>query len=178
MELFQAIGDRFSYRGRFSGESVPREDLKKIVQAGLDAPSGRNQQTTSFVILDDPGLLGQIRRTAAGVVALETAPALICCIVDKHPGAVYHGHSFQIEDCAAAVENMLLAITALGYASVWLDGMLRIETRSEKISGILRLPEGKKVQVMLPVGVPAEDYPRKEKKPFEERAGFNGWPRG
>lgn len=176
MELFEAIESRFSYRGAFKDEKVPREHLRAIVQAGLAAPSGKNMQTPSFVIADDPDLLNGIRNAVGGNKPMQSCPALICCIIDKDPEAVYHGHSFQIEDCAAATENMLLAVTALGYRSVWLDGMLRLESRAERIGEILGIPESKKVQILLPVGAPAEEYPRRGKKPFHERAWFNGWP--
>jgi hypothetical protein len=47
--------------------------------------------------------------------------AFIACILNENPEAVYEGHAFQVEDCAAAVENMLLPITALSCASVWID---------------------------------------------------------
>ena len=39
--------------------------------------------------------------------------------------------SFGAEDCAAAVANMLLAITAVGYATVWTDGALRREVEAK-----------------------------------------------
>ena len=98
---------------------------------------------------------------------------MIACIVDRRPDAVYEGHDFQVEDCAAAVENMLLAITALGYATVWIDGWLRVRDRAATIGRMLGLPEHKSVRVLLPLGVPAEVWPQKEKKPFSERAWFN-----
>ncbi len=49
MELFEAIAKRYSYRGPFSDAPVPREDLRKIVQAGIQAPSGKNEQVISFL---------------------------------------------------------------------------------------------------------------------------------
>ncbi len=178
MELFAAIEKRYSYRGPFTADPVPREDLARIVKAGLAAPSGKNAQTTHFVIVDDPALVETIGSMHPENRALQTARALIACVVDRRPEAVYEGFSFQVEDCAAAVENMLLAITALGYGSVWIDGWLRREGRAEKIAGLLGLPEGKMIRVLLPVGVPAEDGPRKEKKPFRDRARFNRWDGG
>ncbi|MHC4951653.1 MAG: nitroreductase family protein, partial [Planctomycetota bacterium] len=54
MDLFEAIKKRHCYRGGFTDAAVSREDLTKIVQAGLEAPSGKNCQTTRFVIVDDP----------------------------------------------------------------------------------------------------------------------------
>ena len=43
---------------------LPREDLARIVQAGLQAPSGCNAQSTTFVILDDPDLIARRWRSA------------------------------------------------------------------------------------------------------------------
>ncbi len=175
MDLFAAIERRYSYRGPYRDNPVPREDLERIVQAGLNAPSGKNAQTTSFVIVDDPALVKTIGSMHPANQALRRAIALIACVIDRRPEAVYEGYSFQVEDCAAAVENMLLAITALGYGSVWIDGWLRGEGRAEKIGGLLGLPGEKVIRVLLPVGVPAEEGPRKEKKPFRERAWYNRW---
>jgi nitroreductase len=78
-----------------------------------------------------------------------------------------------VEDSAAAVENMLLAITALGYATVWIDGWLRLQGHADQVGQLLGLPAGKVVRILLPIGVPAEAWPQKEKLPFEQRAWFN-----
>lgn len=172
MEVFEAIAKRHSYRGPFFDKEVKRDDLKRIVQAGLQAPSGRNEQTTSFVIIDDPGLLEKIGQMHQ-MEAMHSAKAMIACILDVQPEAVYEGYSFQVEDCAAAVENMLLAITALGYATVWIDGWLRVDERAQQVAQLLELSQGKIVRILLPIGVPAQDWPQKEKKPFNERAWFN-----
>lgn len=45
MDLFTAIAQRHSYRGPFTDQAIPREDLQQIVQAGIVAPSGKNEQT-------------------------------------------------------------------------------------------------------------------------------------
>ena len=54
MDVFEAIAKRHSYRGPFKDQPISREDLRRIVQAGIQAPSGGNRQTTTFVIADDP----------------------------------------------------------------------------------------------------------------------------
>ena len=173
MDVFEAIRKRHSYRGAFEDRPVPREDLRQILDAGLQAPSGVNAQTTTFVIVDDAALLQQVREMAAGKKALQSAQALIACVIDEEPEPTYHGMTFQVEDCAAAVENMLLAITALGYATVWLDGWLRVEGRAEKIGALLKAPSGKRVRVLLPIGVPVKAVTSPAKKSFAERAWFN-----
>ncbi|MGQ9576863.1 MAG: nitroreductase family protein [Thermoguttaceae bacterium] len=170
MELFEAIARRHSYRGPFADVPVPREDLRKIVQAGIQAPSGKNEQVVSFVIVDDPELLRQIAAVVDRPVC-NTAKAMIACVADPRP--VFEGFSFDREDCAAAAENMLLAITALGYASVWLDGVLRVGKVAERVGQLLGVPQGKTVRILLPLGVPAQPGTQKEKLPFDQRAWFN-----
>jgi nitroreductase len=174
MELFETIARRHSYRGAYLPQPVSREDLRKIVQAGLDAPSGHNGQTPTFVIVDDEAVLSGLRALHTRNKAMQQARAFIACVLDKEPEAVFEGFDFQVEDCAAAVENMLLAITALGYASVWIDGWLRLENHAETVGRLLGLPEGKIVRILLPVGVPERtEWPTPPKKAFEERVGFN-----
>ena len=170
MDLFDAIANRYSYRGGFTDAPVPRDDLVKIVQAGIQAPSAKNEQTTSFVIVDDPGLLGQIAALLDRPVC-GTARAMIACVIDPRP--VLGPISFAVEDCAAAVENMLLAVTALGYATVWLDGVLRRDDLAARIGRLLGVPQGKTVRVLLPLGVAASPGRPKEKLPFAARAWFN-----
>ena len=170
MDLFEAVEKRHSYRGEFTGAPVPREDLRKIVQAGIRAPSGKNEQVASFVIVDDVELLRQITRIVDKPVC-NTARAMIVCVIDPRP--ILGNLSFAVEDCAASVENMLLAITALGYATVWLDGVLRAENKAARIAQLLGVPEDRAVRILLPLGVAAQPGTQKEKLPFERRAWFN-----
>ncbi|HOA53641.1 MAG TPA: nitroreductase family protein [Thermogutta sp.] len=173
MDVFEAINKRYSYRGPFRDVPVPREHLRKIVEAGIRAPSGKNAQTTSFVIVDDPVLIRQIAALFENKPVCSTAKAMIVCVTDPRP--VMGDVSFHVEDCAAAVENILLAITALGYATVWIDGALRYNRIAERIGELLGIPSDRIVRVLLPVGVPAEPGTQREKLPFEQRAWFNGW---
>ena len=170
MDVFDAISERYSYRGEFTDRAVSRDDLRKIVQAGLQAPSGCNEQTTSFVIVDDPHLMTEIARIVNRPVC-NTAKAMIVCVADPRP--TYKGLSFQLEDCVAAVQNMLLAVTALGYATVWLDGVLRVGDVATRLNSLLDIPAGKTIQVVLPLGVAVADGKRVEKLAFEKRAWFN-----
>ncbi len=172
MDVFETIAKRHSYRGPFLEKPVPREDLRKIVEAGIHAPSGKNEQTTSFVIVDDPELLRQLAEIINRPVC-QTAQAMIVCIIDPQP--VFGEVSFAVEDCAAAVENMFLAITALGYATVWLEGALRVDHIAEQVAELLGVPKGRIVWVVLPLGIPAEPGTQKEKLPFDRRAWFNRW---
>ena len=80
MDLFEAIARRHSYRGPFADAPVPRDDLRKIVEAGIRAPSAVNKQVTRFVIVDDPKLPADIapvsdQGEALGRQVMEAATA-------------------------------------------------------------------------------------------------------
>jgi len=176
VDVFEAIERRHSYRGAFAPQRVPRTDLERIVAAGIRAPSGYNGQSTSFVIVDDPGLLARLAEIT-GSALIGGAPAAVVVVMDPN-ATPEKAFRFGVEDYAAAAENMLLAVTALGYAAVWLDGMLRREDRAAKVGALLGVPDSREVRVILPIGVPLERWTQKEKKPFAERAWFNAWARG
>jgi len=175
MDIFEAIEKRRSYRGQFSSKAISRDDLIKIVDAGVKAPSGCNCQTTDFIVVDEPELVRKIAAMNEQNKAMATAKAFVACIVNKKPVPVYQDKSFELEDCSAAVENMLLAITAMGYDTVWIDGWLRIESRNDAIGKLLNLPDSKVVQILLPIGVADEDYPSPAKKSFDQRVRFNSY---
>ena len=118
MNTLETIAARRSYRGKFLPTPVPREHLKQILEAGYHAPSGCNKQTTSFIAVDDPEVMAKLHAVIAPPVG-ETAPAMVCVLTRKI--IAYRDRTYYIQDYAAAIENMLLAITELGYASCWIE---------------------------------------------------------
>ena len=167
------IFSRRSYRGKYRPDPVPREHLDAILRAGLSAPSGCNRQTVSLIAVDDPTLLARIR-AAIDPPAGETAPAVICVLSRRI--IAYRDRCFATQDYAAAIENMLLAITALGYRSCWYEGHITDTDRiCDKIAEILDVPEGTELVCVLPVGIAEEEARLPKKKPFAERAWYNGF---
>lgn len=173
MNTLNAIADRHSYRGTYLNIPVPREHLAKILEAGCAAPSGCNKQTTSFIAVDDPELMEKLFTVITKGLG-KTAPAMICILTQKI--IAYSDRTFYIQDYSAAIQNMLLAIEDLGYASCWVEGHVTgTDKIGEKMAEMLGVPEGYELICYLPVGVPAEEIKVVEKKPFEERAWFNGF---
>ncbi len=169
MNLFEA---RYTHRSAFTQKPVSREELISIVKAGMCAPSGKNTQTTQFIIVDDKSLLNELAGIM-GNVPYTNAPAAI--IVLSEPVVSFAGQSFHIQDASAAIENMLLAITELGYASVWTEGVTQVEGRPEKIRNLLNIPDNLHIVCYLPIGEPVERGRQPQKKSFDERAFINGY---
>lgn len=173
METMKTILTRRSYRGKYLPDTVPREHLQMILEAGLAAPSGCNKQTTSLIAVDDHELLARLHAVIDSPIG-ETAPAMICVLTEQL--IAYRNRTFYVQDYAAAIENMLLAIESLGYASCWIEGHITdIDQIGRKMADILGVPEHMELVCFLPVGRPAEAAKQPSKKPFDERAWFNGY---
>ena len=76
MEFFEAVAKRYSHRTPFLDQPVPDADVRKIVEAGIQAPSGQNCQTTSFVVVTDPELRKAIAQQLS-TPATQTAPVIL-----------------------------------------------------------------------------------------------------
>lgn len=173
MKVIEAISKRHSYRGTFKQTPVPREDLITIMQAGLDAPSGCNTQTTSLIAVDDPEVLQKIKAVIDPPVA-TTAPAGICVLTRRINS--YRDMCFAVQDYSAAIENMLLAIVELGYQSCWYEGHITdVDRIGYQMAQILGVPDEYELVCFLPVGIAENEVTGPKKKSFEERAWFNGF---
>jgi len=173
MTVFEAIKNRTSYRGTYKNTVIPRDDLIKIMEAGLAAPSGCNKQTTSLVAVDDADLMRKLHEVIQPKAA-ETAPAMICVLTQKI--IAYRDRCFNVQDYSAAIENMLLAIVEFGYESCWYEGHVTdIDAIGRKMADILGVPDDYELVCFLPVGIAAQPLNYIKKKPFGERAWFNGF---
>jgi nitroreductase len=155
MDTFDTIRKRRSIR-EYTGETVPKEDLLKIVDAGRWAPSGYNRQPWEFIIVTRKELIEVFKIAAKWI---ENASAVIAVVLDSGVS------KFWLEDGSAAIENMLLASTALGYGSCWLQGYT--EPREDEFKRLLNIPAEKRLLTLIPIGVPTH-WPNKEKKPLNE----------
>lgn len=79
--LSQAIADRRATPG-FLPDPVPEADLKKILQAGLSAPSGYNLQPWRFVVVREPEQRARLRAAAMKQPKVEEAPVVVVACAD------------------------------------------------------------------------------------------------
>ena len=180
MEFFETVMARYSYRGEFEPTPVPREDLVKICEAGIHAPTAANTQSQRFYVVTNPEMLAKIRAifnpegAPRRQMGIETAPALIL-LVSKLLKMGERGDSpFELQDYGAAAQNVLLAIADLGYCTVWTDGATNFsKSFQENIGSIIELDDDATVRAVLPVGIPKEKGGKQPpRKPFEELTRF------
>jgi nitroreductase len=155
MDTFDAIHKRRSVR-EFTGQPIPKDDLMKIVDAGRWAPSGYNRQPWDFILITNKEMIMKLKIAAQW---MENAGAIIAVVMD--PAA----SKFWLEDGSAAIENILLASTALGYGSCWLEGYT--QPREQDFKSLLNIPNNKRLLTLIPIGMPTH-WPLGEKKPLQD----------
>jgi len=154
MDAIEAIRKRRSIRS-FTGEPVPRAHIEMIIDAGRLAATGYNHQPWDFIVITQKEMIDQLKCAASWI---EKAGFVIALVLD--PSTQY-----WLEDGAAAVENILIAVTALGYGACWLEG--DSQPNEEAFKTLLKVPKEKRLLTLIPVGVPVE-WPEVEKKPLKE----------
>jgi len=154
MDALEAIRTRRSIRS-YTGDPVPRGDLETIIDAGRMAATGYNRQPWDFVVVTEPDTIATL---AAATSWLTQAGAVVAVVVDTTS-------KFWLEDASAAVQNMMVAATALGYGSCWIEGQTGAHEPAFKT--LLRVPAEKRLLTLVAVGVPAA-HPEPQKRALND----------
>ncbi|NJD99719.1 nitroreductase family protein [Thermococcus sp. LS1] len=187
MRVFELAKRRKTVR-QFLPDKPSLDAIMKALEAAKEAPSGMNAQPWRFVVIDDEWLKGRIRelceeeekkfyKKVSGDLMvwltdkgfspekpfLSEAPYLI--LVFGHTKAPYWLQSTWI-----AVGYLLLALEELGLGTVTYT-----PPNPKPVEELLNAPRDYKLQVILPVGYPADPKPKYERKKLEEVVSFNGF---
>ena len=158
MDAIEAILTRRSIRS-FRDEPVSEDLIETLLRAAMAAPSAGNQQPWQFVVIRDRAILDAIPTVHPHAkMALEAPLAIVVCgdaTLDKHKG-------FWVQDCAAAVQNLLLAAHASSLGAVWC-GVHPNAEREEGFREFLSLPERIVPLALLVIGHPNEEKPPSER---------------
>jgi nitroreductase len=155
MDCLEAIATRRSVR-QFSDVAVTDIELEVLLRAAMAAPSAGNQQCWRFVVIRDAETRARLAvatpygapmgRASLGIVVLADTTA------ETFPGN-------WANDCAAAVENLLLAAHATGLGACWL-GVHPGDEREQAVAEIVRAPKGLRPFCMVAIGRPEAPGPK------------------
>lgn len=151
MDAMEALLTRSSIRA-YTDEPVTDEQVEQLLRAAMAAPSAGNSQSWAFVVIRDRELLDAVPTVHPYAKMTPQAPlAILVCgdvSAEKYPG-------FWVQDCSAAVENLLLAAHIIGLGAVW-TGIYPDEGRVEGFRRLFSLPDHIVPLALIPVGFPKE----------------------
>lgn len=147
--LLSAIRNRRSIR-HFTKEPVPDELVDQILEAGLWAPSGKNNQPWKFAVIRDETLKSSLASLTHYSKVIQSAPVCIAIFLD-HTNV--YDRTKDIQAIGACIQNMLLSIHALGLGGVWLGEILK---NKEKVGELLRAHKEWELMAVVALGHPLE----------------------
>jgi len=150
-EILKNISERKSVR-KFLDDQITDIDIKTIIEAGIHAPSGHNSQSVYYTIIQNKDLINYMSEKAKEEMCksevdwinrfgcseryhvLYKAPTVILVSANQNSYS-------PIEDCSAAIENMLLAAKSIGISSVWV-GLINHFFKIEESMKLLNIKDG------------------------------------
>jgi nitroreductase len=157
MDALHAIMSRRSIR-KYEQRPVDPQTVEQLLRAAMAAPSAGNQQTWRFIVVTDRARLDRLATTSPYAGMLEHSPLAIVVLGDteneKHP-------DYWVEDCSAAMQNLLLAAHAIGLGAVWL-GYHPNDDRKDRLREEFGLPDN-----IQPLGIASIGHPAEEKTPAD-----------
>lgn len=171
MNLEQIIKARRSVRKFEKGKAVTEEQLNRILEAAIWAPSAGNTQCWRFYVVRNEKIKEELAVKAGHQPFIcDAALVIVVCADLDHIGRSYGSRgrdTYSVQDTAAAIENILLTVTDLGLASCWIGAF-----DESKAASILKLPDGQRPLAMLPIGVPADTPSAPKRKAMADVVKF------
>ena len=171
-ECLKIIFDRVSIR-KFKNVEISDDILLKILKAGNAAPSAGNLQARDFIVVRDEKTKLKLAKASLKQMFIAQAPVVIVvCANYPRSMRVYgeRGKLYAEQDATAAVENILLAVHALGLGAVWVGAFYESE-----VSEILNIPEYARPIAIVPIGYPAEKPEPRSRYPIEVITHWERW---
>ena len=127
----------------FTKEKIDKNIIRKIVEAGIYAPSASNFQNQRFLIIENADEIERIGRSRfvwpykkadqekmksfnpSGIIGNATAIIIVFADSKKNDqrglGEYYIWESVEIQNCSASIENILLMATSIGIGNCWVS---------------------------------------------------------
>ncbi len=156
--MLDAIRNRRSIR-KYQDKPVPAEKLEILIRAAMQAPSARNTQPWEFVVTQDKDIMNRIPEfhPYAGMIPSAGAVILVCGNRELQDEIGY-----ILEDCSAAIQNILIEAVNQDLGAVWL-GVYPREDRVQGMISLFNLPGHIVPVALVSLGFPAES------KEFDDR---------
>lgn len=152
IDVLTAIKTRRSIRV-FSSKKVEKSKIETILEAGFCAPSAKNKRPWNFIVSKNKDFIDNIA-DKNNYKPLLTAN---CCIIVCGDSNIEGTKDFLLEDCGAAIENMLLAAHGLDIGATWC-GLVKTNDKYKYICDFFRLPDK-----VIPMAIIALGYPDEKK---------------
>ena len=174
-DIFELIASRRNVKS-FLPQFVSWDSVSRIIDAGRHAPSCGNIQNWKFIVIYEPDQKHQIAELCYEQYEVAQAGVLIVVCAEPEKAERYYGlrgeRLYTVQNCAAAIENMLLEAHSLGLGSSWIGAF-----DEDGLKSVCSIPEEIRPQAIVAVGYAKEIPPKPPKYPLETLVYFGAWRR-
>lgn len=154
-ELIKLMEQRRSIR-KYQHKEIPDTEIRRILEAGILAPSSKNIRPVEFIVVKDAEKLEALSKAKMGGAGhLKNAACAIVCIADTRKADAW------VEDCSLAMGYMMLMAEHLNIGNVWTQIRFRKTalgvSAEEIVRRLLNIPNYYAVEAILSLGYPAEE---------------------
>lgn len=170
VDFWDVLKNRQSIRA-FKDKKVPMETIEKILDAARLAPSALNAQPWDFVVVTDQGIKKEIRHIYDEARKLRKLYKQDTKFVENGVVVVVCSHTESpkhVISTSLAVENLVLAATALELGSVIMTTLVSRRVDQEEIKELLKIPEVYDLIAIVVIGYADETPPPKSKRDLGE----------
>jgi len=158
---YENIMTRTSIR-QYTDQPLSEAQIDSLLKAGMAAPTAVNKQPWELVVIQSPETKQALTDNFSSYRMAANAPLVIAVLGNMNNALEGEAQGYWVEDCSAAMENILLAAHSMGLGAVWC-GVYPIEERVKKLSELLQLPEHVTTLGIACIGYPAENPEPKNK---------------
>lgn len=159
-DIMEFIYQRRSVR-KYQDKQVDKETLTLLLKAAMSAPSACNNKPWEFIAVSEDKPMESLRDSLHFGKYNAPAAIVVCGNMKLAKGGY---EKYWVQDCSAAMENILIAASGLGLGAVWI-GVYPLPSVIEPLCEALSIPE-----YVVPLGVAYIGYPEEEK---EARTQYN-----
>ncbi len=153
---------------KYKAEPVARETMEKILECGINAPSGMNKQSWEVRVVDNPAVMEEIiaSMTAGNP---DVAPEAIRGCFRGAPTMIFiandPAYDFSVIDCGLLSENIMLSGWSLGVGSVCLGSPIRFLRNAPEALAKLNFSPGYTPVICIGMGY-ADEAPEAKPRDF------------
>jgi nitroreductase len=141
----------------YSPGEVSAPALNKLLEAGMAAPSAMTKDPWRFIVVRDRQTLSKLAALHPGAAMLSSA-AMAIVVCGDLDAAFERQLSYLLQDCSAAIQNLLLAAHAQRLGACWV-GIHPGEPLIKQVKELLSLPSSVVPVAAISLGQPGEQPP-------------------
>lgn len=163
---------------KYEERAVENDKLEACLEAARLSPSACNSQPWTFVVVNEPEILQQMRKATADMALnrfIHQVPVIVAVVLEKANftssiGSVIKDKEYTLLDLGIAANNFCMQATELGLGTCmigWFD--------EKKVKQILNVPTAKRVPLLIAVGYSAAATRKKIRKPIDKIRRYNSY---